>query len=116
MARGGDGFAIMADGTQEFMFSFGPLSGLADIAASRSGTEFPSVFNQTFQDFATNSKAVPLPGDPATTDGASDSGSTYSGGVLGAFTYNGAIGLQTNIPYVATIFDAISRRLPSCRT
>jgi hypothetical protein len=26
---GGDGYATMADGTQTFMFSFGPLSGLA---------------------------------------------------------------------------------------
>jgi len=29
---GGDGFATMGDGTQIYMFSFGPLSGLADIA------------------------------------------------------------------------------------
>src|SRR5215469_7209729 len=29
---GGDGYATMGDGTQTFMFSFGPLSGLADIA------------------------------------------------------------------------------------
>jgi hypothetical protein len=32
---GGDGFATMGDGTQTFMFSFGPLSGLAEIAARR---------------------------------------------------------------------------------
>jgi|SRR6516162_811328 len=31
---GGDGLATMADGTQTYMFSFGPLSGLADIAAA----------------------------------------------------------------------------------
>ena len=42
---GGDGYSTMADGTQTFMFSFGPLSGLADIAAGHPGTEFPSVFN-----------------------------------------------------------------------
>ena len=29
---GGDGYSTMANGTQTFMFSFGPLSGLADIA------------------------------------------------------------------------------------
>src|SRR5215469_6098789 len=34
---GGDGFATMADGTQTFMFSFGPLSGLAEIAAGHPG-------------------------------------------------------------------------------
>ena len=36
---GGDGYATMADGTQTYMFSFGPLSGLADIA---SGTVPPA--------------------------------------------------------------------------
>src|ERR1700686_656739 len=29
---GGDGYSRMADGTQTFMFSFGPLAGLAAIA------------------------------------------------------------------------------------
>src|SRR5215469_12630653 len=42
---GGDGYATMGDGTQIFMFSFGPLSGLADIAAGRPGTQFPKAFN-----------------------------------------------------------------------
>ena len=42
---GGDGFATMGDGTQTYMFSFSPLSGLADIANGKPGTEFPSVFN-----------------------------------------------------------------------
>src|SRR5579864_4075863 len=35
---GGDGYSTMADGTQTFMFSFGPLSGLADIAAGHAAT------------------------------------------------------------------------------
>src|ERR1700739_1936101 len=43
---GGDGYSTMGDGNQIFMFSFGPLSGLADIAAGRPGTEFPYIFNQ----------------------------------------------------------------------
>jgi hypothetical protein len=102
---GGDGYATMADGTQTFMFSFGPLSGLADIAAGKPGTQFPNVFNETFQTHVGNPTAVPLPGDPATTDGASDSGTAYAGGALGAFTYNGAIGLMPDVPYVATIYD-----------
>src|SRR5712671_2115026 len=38
---GGDGFATMGDGTQTYMFSFGPLSGLADIGNGQAGTEFP---------------------------------------------------------------------------
>jgi FtsP/CotA-like multicopper oxidase with cupredoxin domain len=72
---GGDGYATMADGTQTFMFSFGPLSGITDIASGKPGTEFPSVFNNTYT-------GAPLqPGDPAT---------TIDGG--GSFTYNGAIG------------------------
>ena len=35
---GGDGFSTMGDGTQTYMFSFGPLSGLADIANGQPGT------------------------------------------------------------------------------
>jgi hypothetical protein len=45
---GGDGFSTMGDGNQIFMFSFGPLSGLADIAAGRPGTQFPKVFNTPY--------------------------------------------------------------------
>ena len=66
---GGDGYATMADGTQTFMFSFGPLSGLADIATGKAGTEFPNVFNSVYS-------GTLLPGDPATTDGASDNSGT----------------------------------------
>jgi FtsP/CotA-like multicopper oxidase with cupredoxin domain len=72
---GGDGFATMGDGTQTYMFSFGPLSGLADIANGQPGTEFPNVFNTVFL-------GKLLPGDPATT--------VLSGGLFG---FNGAVGL-----------------------
>jgi FtsP/CotA-like multicopper oxidase with cupredoxin domain len=81
---GGDGYSTMADGTQTYMFSFGPLSGLADVAAGLPGTQFPSLFNTVYP--GTLQK-----GDPATTDGAT---SGASPGTLGAFTYNGAVGLQ----------------------
>src|ERR1700741_4307671 len=64
---GGDGYSTMADGTQTYMFSFGPLSGLTDIANGQPGTQQPSTFNSTYPG------AKLLPGDPATTDGASDS-------------------------------------------
>jgi FtsP/CotA-like multicopper oxidase with cupredoxin domain len=75
---GGDGFATMGDGTQTYLFSFGPLSGLADIANGKPGTEFPGVFNTPY------AGATPLqPGDPATAG-------------LGSFTYNGAIGQVPN--------------------
>lgn len=42
---GGDGFATMADGTQTYLFAFGPLSGLADIRNGLPGTQPASVFN-----------------------------------------------------------------------
>lgn len=78
---GGDGYATMGDGTQTYLFAFGPLSGLADMAAGKPGTEFPSVFNTEY------SGATPLqPGDPAVTDGPPPSN-------LSLFTYNGAVGL-----------------------
>src|ERR1700761_8265444 len=40
---GGDGYATMGDGTQTYMFSFGPLSGLADLANGQPATQFPNV-------------------------------------------------------------------------
>src|SRR5437870_11600240 len=65
---GGDGYAVMGDGTQTYLFSFGPLSGIADITQGRPGTEFPSVFNSPFPVSTSN---YMVPGDPATTvDGA----------------------------------------------
>ena len=42
---GGDGYATMGDGTQTYMFSFGPLSGLSKIASGEPGTDFPNEFN-----------------------------------------------------------------------
>ena len=90
---GGDGYSTMGDGAQTFMFSFGPLSGLQDIAKGQPGTEFPSVFN-------TISPVTLTPGDPASTDGASDLGG-YEGGSGGsaspAFTWNGAVGLASDL-------------------
>ena len=81
---GGDGYATMGDGTQTYMFSFGPLSGLADIAAGLPGTQSPSVFNTVYS-------GTPLqPGDPATTVDAS-----------GSFTYNGAVGQVPNLDCLA---------------
>jgi FtsP/CotA-like multicopper oxidase with cupredoxin domain len=76
---GGDGYSTMADGTQTFMFSFGPLSGLADIANGQPGTQFPNVFNTVYP-------GTLAPGDPATTiDGS------------GVFSYNGAVGLAPDL-------------------
>ena len=86
---GGDGYATMADGTQTYMFSFGPLSGLANIANGLPGTVSPTDFNTTYASYAAlNSGANPYlsAGDPATTV---DNG--------GAFGYNGAVGLAKDI-------------------
>src|SRR5207245_3895842 len=55
---GGDGYATMGDGTQTYLFSFGPLSGVTDIALGKPGTEFPSVFNVPFP-VVTSSLLVP---------------------------------------------------------
>src|SRR5436853_412192 len=77
---GGDGYSTMGDGTQTYMFSFGPLSGLVDIANGLPGTEFPTVFNTPY---AASLATHLVPGDPATTVDASGPGS---------FTYNGAVG------------------------
>jgi FtsP/CotA-like multicopper oxidase with cupredoxin domain len=55
------------------MFSFGPLSGLSDLANGLPGTQFPNVFNKAYG-------GTLQPGDPDTTG-------------LPTFTYNGAIGL-----------------------
>jgi len=80
---GGDGYATMGDGTQTYMFSFGPLSGLAKIAAGQPGTDFPSEFNVQY------TGGTPLsPGDPATTGPS--------------FSYNGAVGLVPDADAVAS--------------
>ena len=68
---GGDGYAAMGDGTQTYMFSFGPLSGIYDISQGLPGTQYPSVFNTPYVG------AKLQPGEPATS----------------GVTYNGAIGL-----------------------
>ena len=98
---GGDGFATMGDGTQTYLFSFGPLSGLKDMADGKPGTEFPSVFNTL-----PPANLVPLkPGDPATRDGLTANGfpSDISGFPLdtSAFNYNGAVGLTSDRDAIA---------------
>jgi FtsP/CotA-like multicopper oxidase with cupredoxin domain len=81
---GGDGYATMADGTQTFMFAFGPLSGLADIANGQPGTEFPSIFNSL-------APVTLVPGDPATTDAQVNTVWPPTNN-LGNFPWNGAVG------------------------
>ncbi len=74
---GGDGFASMADGTQTYLFAFGPLSGLGDIAKGLPGTQPASEFNKSNVDSSGNVLDAIKIGAP---DGA-------------AYDFNGAIGL-----------------------
>jgi len=100
---GGDGYSTMADGNQVFMFSFGPLSGLADIAAGRPGTEFPYVFNTTYTGVTGK---VLTRGDPATTDGATSGAAPWTGApgaFFPAFGWNGAVGLTPDIAADVTV-------------
>jgi len=96
---GGDGYSTMANGTQTYMFSFGPLSGLADIANGLPGTEPPSVFNVPYA-FAVPG-GVLAPGDPATTDGADAATTTFPNGTP-TFTWNGAVGITPDLDAIAS--------------
>ena len=97
---GGDGYASMADGTQTYMFAFGPLSGLGNIASGLPGTDFPVGFNSVIGDPTTL-----VPGYPAA--------------VAKAVTpWNGAIGLvSSNVNYTYNVYDILegcSSTLVSC--
>ena len=91
---GGDGFATMADGTQTYLFAFGPLSGLKDMAEGKPGTEFPDVFN-------TLAPGPLMPGDPATANGVM--AGSWPGFPLAtsALNYNGAVGLAPDADAIA---------------
>src|SRR3954471_14181613 len=91
---GGDGFATMGDGSQTYMFSFGPLSGLKDMADGKPGTQFPNVFN-------TLAPNPLVPGDPAASLGIL-AGSWPSFPIVTAgFDYNGAVGLAPDADAIA---------------
>jgi FtsP/CotA-like multicopper oxidase with cupredoxin domain len=78
---GGDGFATMGDGTQTYLFSFGPLSGLSEIVKGRPGTQPASVFNQSNLDSTGNVLDVVKIGAPDSK----------------AYDFNGAIGLVPDV-------------------
>ena len=105
---GGDGYSTMGDGTQTFMFSFGPLSGLADVAAGRPSTQFPNIFNTPYSAVST----VPLTrGDPATTDGATSGAAPWPTANNPAtnplFTWNGAVGLMPDVTNTVTVSNLV---------
>src|SRR5215469_8869914 len=91
---GGDGYSTMGDGTQTYMFSFGPLSGLADIANGKPGTQFPKDFNTLYP-------GTFVPGSPAETATlhAPSSGASLP---FAGFTYNGAVGLASDLDSIAS--------------
>src|SRR6201987_4641866 len=95
---GGDGYSTMGDGNQVFMFSFGPLSGLADIAAGLPGTQFPYIFNPPYP-------GTLVRGDPATTDGASSGASPGTAIPKSAanFNWNGRVGLPPEVTTIVTV-------------
>jgi hypothetical protein len=100
---GGDGYSTMADGTQVFMFSFGPLSGLADVAAGHPSTQFPYIFNTPYS-------GTLVRGDPATTDGATSGAAPWSGApgaYTPAFTWNGAVGLAPEVATIVTVSNLV---------
>ena len=82
---GGDGFATMGDGTQTYLFAFGPLSGLADIAKRTAGHPVA----EHLQRAVSRARSVPEIQPPR-------NGRNFQlptrWAALGLFTYNGAIG------------------------
>ncbi len=110
---GGDGYSTMGDGTQTFMFSFGPLSGLADIAAGHPGTQPPYIFNVPY----TAATGLTLTrGDPATTDGAASGAMPWTG-APGAFSpgfsWNGAVGLMPDVANTVTVSNLVEGPITS---
>src|SRR6516165_7800883 len=113
---GGDGYSTMGDGTQTFMFSFGPLSGLAEIAAGHPGTQFPSGFNVPYPGCTDSSNcSTPLMrGDPAFTDGAMSGASPWTSNPPNpatGFTWNGAVGLTPDIAQIFSVSDLVAGSL-----
>src|SRR5436305_1301614 len=95
----------MGDGTQTYLFSFGPLSGLANIASGQPGSLPPSQFN-TPNDPKAN---LLQPGDPATSVAPVTAQSvppltSAQMSQLAGF-YNGAVGLDYDVANTVSIYD-----------
>ncbi len=105
---GGDGYATMADGTQIYTFSFGPLSGLADIANGLPGTEFPGVFNSPY--LLPNSAPPGYNGPSQAATVALPPG--YPAVPAGGVQYNGAIGLSVDVTNAVNIYQISEGVIP----
>ena len=93
---GGDGFATMGDGTQTYLFAFGPLSGLSNIVNGQPGTAVASEFLQNNLDTGGNVLDVVKVGAPDSTYLGFKPDATARGGVVAA-GFNGAIGLVPDV-------------------
>ncbi len=91
---GGDGFASMGDGTQTYLFSFGPLSGLGNIVKGLPGTTTASEFLKSNLDSANG---------PLSTDGVLAAVKIGAPDSL-SYSFNGAIGLVPDVQ-AATVQD-----------
>jgi hypothetical protein len=97
---GGDGYATMADGTQTYLFSFGPLSGIANISQGLPGTTPAGEFNTPIKD-----PSVLVPGFPANLTDLT-ARTNYGNDADMASAYNGAIGLiGNNVAYTSNIYS-----------
>jgi hypothetical protein len=97
---GGDGYATMADGTQTYLFSFGPLSGIANISQGLPGTTPAPEFNTPISD-----PSVLVPGFPSNLTDLT-ARLNYGSNPDVASAYNGAIGLVgNNVAYTSNIYS-----------
>jgi FtsP/CotA-like multicopper oxidase with cupredoxin domain len=96
---GGEGFATMGDGSQTYLFAFGPLSGLGNIAKGLAGTDFPAVFNVPYS-------GTLKAGDPATLLHAGPGPNPLPG-----FSFNGAVGLTPDTDCLAD--SACASKIPA---
>ena len=88
---GGDGYATMADGTQTYLFGFGPLSGLGLIANGQPGTQLADDFNKPYTDGPNFFNGQPNPnydpGAPNPNGAISDVAAIMHTGVMNANGY-----------------------------
>jgi FtsP/CotA-like multicopper oxidase with cupredoxin domain len=90
----------MADGTQTYLFSFGPLSGIANISQGLPGTTPAPEFNTPIKD-----PSVLLPGFPSNLTDLTQR-TNYGNDADVASAYNGAIGLvNNNVAYTSNIYS-----------
>ena len=93
---GGDGFVTMGDGVQTYLFGFGPLSGLLDMASGLPGTQPASLFNVDSSLYL-DSIFIGAPIDQASRNLTTG---TYS--ITGGYSFNGAIGMVPDPESVPT--------------